>query len=263
MPSSGIWKSNCTLQQTLRLRYRAQLVKLCKICGFHGGDYEECHLLGYKNPIRTLQETLRLRYRAQSVKLCKIWDFHGGDWRIPSSGMWPRVALVSTDVSKEGITSIIRMTRTSELGTLAVTNNWSRLRIQEVLRSHLHLDTAYLHRGSRGCSCSSRQTLGYSPALRNGNASQLLFRLSLYHSKLYNSDKDRPALPRTIPSCVSPQSQGHSVPLLHSHSLPDKHSPILMRLFIARLISSTLKMEAAGFYATLISEYTSSRSRRP
>jgi hypothetical protein len=25
-----------------------------------GGDYEECHLLRYKNPVRTSQETLRL-----------------------------------------------------------------------------------------------------------------------------------------------------------------------------------------------------------
>jgi hypothetical protein len=28
-----------------------------KICGFHGGDYEECRLLRYKNPLRTPQET--------------------------------------------------------------------------------------------------------------------------------------------------------------------------------------------------------------
>jgi hypothetical protein len=35
--------------------------------GFHGGDYEECRLLGYKNPVRTPQEILRPRYRAQPV----------------------------------------------------------------------------------------------------------------------------------------------------------------------------------------------------
>jgi hypothetical protein len=29
---------------------------LCKIGGFHGGDYEECRLLEYKNPVRTSQE---------------------------------------------------------------------------------------------------------------------------------------------------------------------------------------------------------------
>jgi hypothetical protein len=27
----------------------------CKILGFHGGVYEECLLLGYKNPFRTSQ----------------------------------------------------------------------------------------------------------------------------------------------------------------------------------------------------------------
>jgi hypothetical protein len=32
-------------------------IKLCKIGGFHGGDYEECRLLGYINPVRTSQET--------------------------------------------------------------------------------------------------------------------------------------------------------------------------------------------------------------
>jgi hypothetical protein len=30
---------------------------LCKIWGFHGGDYEEWCLLGYKNPVHTSQET--------------------------------------------------------------------------------------------------------------------------------------------------------------------------------------------------------------
>jgi hypothetical protein len=30
---------------------------LCNIWGFHGGDYEECRLLGYKNPVGTSQET--------------------------------------------------------------------------------------------------------------------------------------------------------------------------------------------------------------
>jgi hypothetical protein len=34
-----------------------------------------------------------------------------------------RVPLVKTDVSEESISSIIRMTRIGEIGTLAVTNN--------------------------------------------------------------------------------------------------------------------------------------------
>jgi hypothetical protein len=29
---------------------------LCKICDFRGGHYEECRLLGYKNPVPTSQE---------------------------------------------------------------------------------------------------------------------------------------------------------------------------------------------------------------
>jgi hypothetical protein len=39
----------------------------CKICGFRGGGYEECRLLGYDHPVRTSRETLRLRYSAQPV----------------------------------------------------------------------------------------------------------------------------------------------------------------------------------------------------
>jgi hypothetical protein len=39
-----------------------------------------------------------------------------------------RVALVRTDVSEELSASIIRVTRISELGTLAVTNNRRKLR---------------------------------------------------------------------------------------------------------------------------------------
>jgi hypothetical protein len=48
---------------------------------------------------------------------------------MPSSGMLRRVALVRTDVSKESIASIIRVTTIGELGTtLAVTSNRSTLR---------------------------------------------------------------------------------------------------------------------------------------
>jgi hypothetical protein len=42
-------------------------IMLCKIRGFHGGDYEECRPLRYKNPVCISQETLHLRYRAQPV----------------------------------------------------------------------------------------------------------------------------------------------------------------------------------------------------
>jgi hypothetical protein len=41
---------------------------VCKILGFHGGDYEECRLLRYETLVRTSQETY-LRYKAQPVNL--------------------------------------------------------------------------------------------------------------------------------------------------------------------------------------------------
>jgi hypothetical protein len=54
---------------------------LCKIWDFHGGDYEECRLLGYKNSVRTSQETYYVSAtESNRLMLCKIWDFHGGDY---------------------------------------------------------------------------------------------------------------------------------------------------------------------------------------
>jgi hypothetical protein len=51
------------------------------IWGFHGSDYEECRLLGYKNPVRTSQETRYLTATESSrLMLSKIWGFHGGDY---------------------------------------------------------------------------------------------------------------------------------------------------------------------------------------
>jgi hypothetical protein len=53
----------------------------CKIWGLHGGDYEECRLLGYKNPVRTSQATHYVSTTEHSrLTLCKIWGFHGGDY---------------------------------------------------------------------------------------------------------------------------------------------------------------------------------------
>jgi hypothetical protein len=46
---------------------------LCKIFGCHGGDYEECRLLGYKNPVVTSQETHYVSDTEPSrFMLCKI-----------------------------------------------------------------------------------------------------------------------------------------------------------------------------------------------
>jgi hypothetical protein len=54
---------------------------LCKIWGFHGSHYEECRILGYKNPVRISQETYYVSATQPSrLMLCKIWRFHGGDY---------------------------------------------------------------------------------------------------------------------------------------------------------------------------------------
>jgi hypothetical protein len=53
----------------------------CKIWGFHGGDYEECRLLGYKNAVHTSQETHYVSATEPSrLMLCKIWGVHGCDY---------------------------------------------------------------------------------------------------------------------------------------------------------------------------------------
>jgi hypothetical protein len=53
----------------------------CKIWDFHGGDYEVCRLLGYRNTVRTSQETHYVSAIEPSrLMLCKIWGFHGGDY---------------------------------------------------------------------------------------------------------------------------------------------------------------------------------------
>jgi hypothetical protein len=53
----------------------------CKMWGFHGCDYEECRLVGYKHPLRTSQETHYVSAREPSpLILCKIWGFHGWDY---------------------------------------------------------------------------------------------------------------------------------------------------------------------------------------
>jgi hypothetical protein len=52
---------------------RKRRLKGCKIRGFHGSDYEQCSLLGYKNQLRTSQETCYLSATESSqLMLCKI-----------------------------------------------------------------------------------------------------------------------------------------------------------------------------------------------
>jgi hypothetical protein len=51
------------------------------IWGFHGGEYEECRRLEYKNTVRTSQETHYVSATGPSpIMLCNIWGFHGGDY---------------------------------------------------------------------------------------------------------------------------------------------------------------------------------------
>jgi hypothetical protein len=66
-----------------RLRFLHYSLTICfvKIWDFHCGDYEECSLLGYKNPLRTSQETHYLSATETSrLLLCKTWDFHCDDY---------------------------------------------------------------------------------------------------------------------------------------------------------------------------------------
>jgi hypothetical protein len=68
------------------------------------------------------------------VCLCFCLDLHSlpcwqpSIWGSSSSGMLRRAALVRTEVSEEGSTSFIRVTRICELRTLEVTNNRRTLR---------------------------------------------------------------------------------------------------------------------------------------
>jgi hypothetical protein len=76
--------------------------------------------------------------------------------------MLRRVALVGTDVSEERSASFIRVTRTGELGTLAVTSNGRTLRrnySREKLKSHNTLLFVFLQGGKnpRARNISSKQ----------------------------------------------------------------------------------------------------------
>jgi hypothetical protein len=62
-------------------RRKRNFVHQCKIWGFHGGDYEECRLLGYKNSVRNSQETHYVSATESSqLIVCKIWGFHDGGY---------------------------------------------------------------------------------------------------------------------------------------------------------------------------------------
>jgi hypothetical protein len=59
----------------------ASVSEVWEIIGFHGGDYEKCRMLEYKNPVDTAQETHYVSATEHSqLMLCKISGFHGGDY---------------------------------------------------------------------------------------------------------------------------------------------------------------------------------------
>jgi hypothetical protein len=130
VPKSGEksrdWRDQYTLELGIMWLVTGNRIK---VWGFHGSDYEECRLLGYKTPVSTTQETLIFFYTAQPVNVMHDLRF-SRRWlrRMPSSVMWRRVALVRTDVSEEHSASIIRVTIMGELGaTLTVTGNRRKL----------------------------------------------------------------------------------------------------------------------------------------
>jgi hypothetical protein len=95
---------------TSTLQSSAQLM-LYKIWGFHGGDYEECRLLGYKTPVRISQEKHYVSAtESNRLMLCKNWGFHGSDYEECHLVDWHRVALVRTDVT----TLMVVVMRSSE-----------------------------------------------------------------------------------------------------------------------------------------------------
>jgi hypothetical protein len=51
---------------------------LCKTRGIHGGHYEECRLLGYKDLVCTSEETHHVSATETSrLMLCKVGGLHG------------------------------------------------------------------------------------------------------------------------------------------------------------------------------------------
>jgi hypothetical protein len=69
--------NDCTVRRKTVTRHA--LLEIFR--GFHGGDYEERRLLGYKNPVHTSQETHYVSATESSrLMLCNIWGFHGGDY---------------------------------------------------------------------------------------------------------------------------------------------------------------------------------------
>jgi hypothetical protein len=66
---------------------------LYRIEDFRDGDYEECRLLGYKDPVCTSQETHYVSATEPSrLMLCKVEGFHSDDYEeyllVGCDSMW-------------------------------------------------------------------------------------------------------------------------------------------------------------------------------
>jgi hypothetical protein len=76
-----LWPSGPRIVSESRTRYFSNIDSQYKIWGFHGGDYEDCRLLGYKTPVRTSQETHYVSATEYSrLMLCKNCGIHGCDY---------------------------------------------------------------------------------------------------------------------------------------------------------------------------------------
>jgi hypothetical protein len=83
---------------------------LCKIWGFHGGDYEEFRLLGCKKPVRTSQETHYFSaIEPRRLMLCQVGGFHGGDYEECRLLGYKRPVLTSQETHSISATEPIRL----------------------------------------------------------------------------------------------------------------------------------------------------------
>jgi hypothetical protein len=88
-------KKNCYLKWYMVPSKRTNYP--CKTSGFHGGDYEECRLLGYKTPVHTSQETQYISTtQPRQLIPCKISGFHGGDYECRLLG-YENLILISQE----------------------------------------------------------------------------------------------------------------------------------------------------------------------
>jgi hypothetical protein len=79
--SSNMWGHGVRYFTNIPRKLMQPFIRHSNIWGFHGSDYEECRLLGYKNPVRTSQETRYVSATEPSrLMLCKILGFHGSDY---------------------------------------------------------------------------------------------------------------------------------------------------------------------------------------